>query len=158
MKNKKGITINNTLVIIIILGLCIGGIVYYFYNQKRRNYITMAQDYIREARYQVTKTNLSIPINKGDKVVISISQLNPNKKLSNSPFGKKWLIDKSYIVLENIGTDLIPKVSYSIALEDEENNCIRLTEEEKLHRKLVKKECDITSQEETDGLYIEKTY
>lgn len=152
--NKKGLTRFGLLVIIILMIVVICGMLVYFQNQKKRNFITMAKDYISAARLLATEDKIVLPDTYKEKVVISVMKLekNPNRK---SSFDAKWVTDKSYIIIKNAGTEYMPKYDYYIALEDENGNCVELTKENKLNRDLVTKKCKIDEIGETDASYLE---
>jgi len=59
--------------------------------------------------------------------------------MEKSPYGNRWVKSKSYIVIENIGTSIKPKYSYSISLEDEKGYCINYVSEDELSNDDVKK-------------------
>ena len=79
----------------------------------------------------------------------------PGKELLKSPFGGDWVIEKSYIILKNSGTEFEPVYDYYIALEDNKGNCLELTEESKLKRNLVTTNCSILEYAETKDAYVE---
>lgn len=154
-KNELGLTRAGLLITIILLIVVIAALLLYFHNQKKRNFITMAKGYISDVRTLVTEDNLILPATYKEKVIISISQIKPDKELLNSPFGGKWVIEKSYIILKNSGTEFEPVYDYYIALEDDKGNCLELTEESKLKRNLVTKNCSIMEYAETKDAYVE---
>ena len=153
--NKKGLTRLGLLIIIVLLIVVIIALFVYFGNQKKRNFITMAKGYINEVRTLVSEDAITLPDTYKERVVISISQIEPNKKLQKSSFGGEWVINKSYIIIKNSGTEYSPIYDYYIALEDSKGNCLELTEESKLERNLVSKGCIIEEYAETSDAYIE---
>lgn len=153
--NKKGLTRLGLLIIVVLLIVVIIVLLMYFQNQKKRNFITMAKNYIADVRSYVNEDEITLPDTYKERVVISISQINPNKQLLKSPFGSKWVIEKSYIIIRNVGTEYSPVYDYYVALQDKKGNCLELTEESKLHRNLVTKKCNIEEYAETSDAYIE---
>ena len=154
-KNELGLTRAGLLIIIILLLVVVVALLLYFHNQKKRNFITMVKGYISDVRTLVTEDNLILPATYKEKVIISINQIKPDKELLNSPFGGKWVIEKSYIILKNSGTEFEPVYDYYIALEDDKGNCLELTKESKLKRNLVTKNCSIMEYAETKDAYVE---
>lgn len=155
MANKRGLTRLSLLIIIVLLIVIIGALLLYFQNQKKRNFITMAKNYIAEVRTLVTEDEITLPDTYNERVIISVSKINQDKKLQKSSFGGDWVIDKSYVIIRNSGTEYNAIYNYYIALEDSKGNCIELTEESKLNRKLVSKKCSIQEYAETSDAYIE---
>lgn len=153
--NKKGLTKSSLLIIIILLIVIILALLIYFENQKKRNFISDAKNYISQLRAKVSEDSIVLPATYKEKVVFSISQIDPNKKLEKSSFGGNLIVEQSYIIIINSGTEYNPVYDYYIALEDDKGNCIELTEESKLHRNLVTKDCDIQKYSETKDAYIE---
>lgn len=151
---KKGLATSKLLIIILLLGVIIVGILYYFNNQIKRNYITMAKEYISELRALVTEEKMILPDIEGSEVLISVSKINTSKNLTKSPFNENLVLDKSYIIIKNEGTEYNPVYIYYIALEDEGGNCIELTREAKLTRNGVTKECNIKEYAETNAVYL----
>ena len=154
-KNKSGLTRLGLLIIIVLLAVVIIALLLYFGNQQKRNFITMAKGYISSVRTLVTEDKIIVPDTYKERVIISISQIDPDKDLLKSPFGAEWVIDKSYIIIKNSGTEYSPIYDYYITLEDENGNCLELTEESKLNRNLVTKNCAIQEYAETSAAYIE---
>lgn len=152
--NKKGLTRFGLLIIIVLLIVVICGLLVYFQNQKKRNFITMAKEYVSNVRMLATEDKIMLPDTYKERVVISVKSLekNPNRK---SPFNAKWVTNKSYVVIKNTGTEYQPKYEYFIALQDEKGNCVELTKESKLNRDLVSKKCTIDEVSETDAAYLE---
>lgn len=155
LKNEKGLTKAGLLIIMVLLIVVIIALLMYFQNQKKRNFITMAKGYISDVRTLVTEDDITLPATYKEKVIISISQIKPDKELLESPFGGEWVIEKSYIILKNSGTEFEPVYDYYVALEDDKGNCLELTEESKLNRNLVTKNCSIMEYAETKDAYIE---
>lgn len=157
MKNNqtKGFNILSLIISIVIIGLITGGLLMYFNNQKRRNYVTMANQYITDLRLLATEEKIILPETRDIEVLISVSRINTNKELTESPFGENWVLDKSYIIIKNEGTEYNPVYNYYIALEDEGGNCIELTRETNLKRENVTKGCNIEEHAETNAVYME---
>lgn len=154
-KNESGLTVPGLLIIIVLLIVVIVAVLLYFNNQKKRNFITMAKGYISDVRTLVAEDNIMLPATYKEKVIISISQIKPGKELLKSPFGGDWVIEKSYIILKNSGTEFEPVYDYYIALEDNKGNCLELAEESKLKRNLVTTNCSILEYAETKDAYVE---
>ena len=155
MKNEKGLTRLGLIIIIVLMIVVIFALVYYFGNQKKRNFITEAKEYISDVRSLITSDSIIAPDTYDEKVVISISQIDPDKRLIKSAFGGNWIKEKSYIIIKNAGTEYQPKYEYYIALADDKGNCVELTEESKLNRNSVTTECKIDEYAETGAAYIE---
>ena len=153
--NKRGLTRLGLLIIVSLLIVVIIGLLIYFQNQRKRNFITMAKEYISDVRTLVTEDSIILPDTYKERVIISISQIEPDKKLLKSPFDSKWVIDKSYVIFKNSGTEYNPIYDYYIALQDNKGNCLELTSESKLNRNLVTKDCVIEEHAETGPAYIE---
>ncbi|MDD6223600.1 MAG: hypothetical protein PUB18_01190 [bacterium] len=155
MKNSRGFTGKGLLVIVVVLIIIVGFLFIYFYNQRKRNFITMAKDYITEVRVLATSDRIILPATTDDEVLITISQIEPTEKLRKSPFHEKWNLDKSYVVIRNIGTEYSPRYIYLIALEDKGGHCVSLTEEVELHRNKVSTQCSIEEHDETAAIYLD---
>jgi len=157
LKNNqtKGFNILSLIISIVIIGLIIGGLLIYLNNQKKRNYITMAKQYITDLRSLATEEKIVLPETRDIEVLISVSRINTNEKIVKSPFEKNLVVDKSYIIIKNEGTEYNPVYNYYIALEDEGGNCIELTRENKLRRESVTKGCNIEKHAETNAVYME---
>lgn len=153
--NNKGMTTKKLLIVIIIVAALIGFLFFYFYNQRRRNFVTQAKGYIDDLRELVTADEIFLPDTKEEKVMISVSQINPQEKLSKTPFGSELVVEKSYIIIKNNGTEYTPVYDYYVTLQDEKGFCIPLTKEKELNRSYVTKNCDIEPLEETGAIYLQ---
>ena len=142
MKKEKGFTLIELLAVIVILAIllviAVPAVSNYITSSKKGSFISNAKMYIDEARKNST-INGTLPQDKNDKITLKVSELDMEKDMQKSSYGNSWVNSKSYIVIENIGSNEVPKYSYSIALEDEKGYCINLTLEDNLDPSGVKK-------------------
>ena len=148
MKKENGFTLVELLAVVVILGLlltlAVPAVSSYITSSKKGSFISSAKLFINQARSKVL-TEKTFPREKNEKVTIPIEDLNMEKDATKSSYGNSWVYEKSYIVIENIGTNMKPKYSYSVALEDKKGYCINLTLEDDLEPSEVKKNgCSIT--------------
>jgi len=147
--NKKGFTLIELLSVIVILAILLVIVVptvsSYITSSKKSSFISNAKMYLDEAR-KISTINGTLPQDKNDKITIKVSDPDMEKDMQQSPYGNSWVDGSSYIIIENIGSNEVPKYSYSIALEDEKGYCINLTLEDNLDPSGVKKNgCNIAS-------------
>lgn len=151
--NSKGITTRKLILFVIIIALIITFLFFYFYNQRKRNFVTMAKEYISDVREMVTEDKIILPDTKDEAVVISISQIDSEKKLGKSSFHGDIVKDKSYIIIRNSGTEYTPVYDYYITIQDTKGYCINNRKEQALNRNSVDKNCNIKTVPETEGKY-----
>ena len=147
MKKEKGFTLIELLAVIVILGLlltiAVPAVSSYLTSSKKGSFISSAKLFIDQARDKVL-IEKTFPREANEKVMSPISNLDMEKDMEKSSYGNTWISNKSYVVIENIGTSTKPKYSYSIALEDEKGYCINLTLEDDMDSNDVKKDgCSI---------------
>ena len=141
MKNKKGFTLIELLAVIIILGVLLGiaipQVTKYITKSKKDSFISSAMLFIETARNDATSEIYPLPINANDVVIISLDLIKTEKAQTKSSFGGKFLYNKSYVAIVNIGTGTDPEYKYYFAAQDEKNYAIPLTAENELNSDIV---------------------
>jgi len=155
MRKEKGFTLIELLAVIVILAIllviAVPAVSSYITSSKKGSFISSAKLFLNQARNQ-SLIDGNIPRDKNEKVTILISDLDMEKDMRKSSYGNNWVDEKSYIVIENIGSNEVPKYSYSIALEDEKGYCINLTLEDDLDSSDVRKNgCSIEGESGSNG-------
>ena len=137
LKNKKGFTLIELLAVIIILGvlmaLAIPSMTQLIDTSRKKTYVTTAQSYIRQARYDAFSDIYPLP-EVGKYIVIPVSKIELESGQKKSPFGSAYKDDQSYVIILNDGvpsgsTTGTVKYFYFVAMLDGLGNGVALKEE-----------------------------
>ena len=117
--NKKGFTLVELLAVVVILsvllGIAIPAVTNYIVTSEKQAYITTVLQYVDAARKNgILGTAFKYPKEADSASVISFSTLQNylDKGGIESPYGNKWVLDKSFVVIMNVGTKEEPKYNY----------------------------------------------
>lgn len=136
MKNKKGFTLIELLAVIVILGVllavAIPKVSQYINGSKKKSFVDAAQLFIDSVREDVTAEEFPSPISNGDVVIVTLDIANMNKTKQKSAFGGKYIYNKCYVAVINVGNGNSPKYEYYVALQDTKGYAIPLTNENDL--------------------------
>lgn len=136
MRNKKGFTLIELLAVIVILGvllaIAIPKVSQYINNSRKKSFISAGQIFIDSVREDVTAEEFPAPVNTNDVVIITLDIANLNKAKQKSAFGGKYVLNKSYVAVVNIGTSNSPKYEYYFAAQDTKGYAVPLTAESEL--------------------------
>lgn len=131
MKNNKGFTLIELLTVIVILGvvstIAIPSVNNVINNSKKRAFVADANFYVDAVKTAVMQHEYDVPVDKNDVTVISLNVIDMDSENINSPYGSKWIDNKSYVAVTNEGTSIEPKYVYYFAAQDEDRNAIPLT-------------------------------
>lgn len=129
--NKKGFTLIELLATLIILGILFtittSAFGNYMTNSRIQVFLDAALDNQRIASQEVVLDQFELPLEENDVTIISTSLLEKENDKKKSPFGGRYLENKSYVVIVNRGTITKPKFEYYVALQDENRNALPLT-------------------------------
>lgn len=115
---------------------------------KKRNFVKNAEKYIELAQEKLD-VGSGKTLEKGEKEVHLLSELGFEESKLKSVYRKKLDLNKSYIIVENVGDDVEQEYKYYIALTDENNNCIPTTSLNNLDKDLVQHDgCKNSSMDE----------
>ena len=97
-------------------------------------YITIdeGQLFINSVREDVTAEEFLAPISTNDVVIVTLDRANLNKSKQKSSFGGKYVLNKSYVAVVNVGTSTSPKYEYYFAAQDSKGYAVPLTNERDL--------------------------
>ena len=144
MKVNKGFTLIELLTVIVILGvvstIAIPSVNNVINNSKKKAFVADANFYVEAVKTAIMQNDYDAPVNKNDVTVISLSAIEMDSENINSPYGAKWVDNKSYVAVINTGTNLEPIYSYYFAAQDEDRNAIPLTRLEDITTKSITNE------------------
>ena len=140
--NKRGFTLIELLAVIVILGIllavAIPAVSQYINRSRKDSLVSEAKLYIDSVRDDITAEMYPAPIGRNEATIITLDKIKTEKKSDNrSPFGGKYLYNKSYVVVVNVGEGNDPEYKYYVALQDSKDYAIPLTSEEELTRDKV---------------------
>lgn len=131
MRNNKAFTLIELLAVIVILGvvstIAIPSVNKVINNSKRKAFVTDANFYVDRVKTAILQDEYDAPIDKNDVTVINLNAIEMDSENISSPYGAKWVDNKSYVAVTNEGTSLEPKYVYYFAAQDEDRNAIPLT-------------------------------
>ncbi|MBE6147529.1 MAG: type II secretion system protein [Firmicutes bacterium] len=123
--NRKGFTLIELLAVIVILsvvlGIAIPSVTGYIVNSEKQGYVATVLQYVDAARKNgILGTNFKYPKEADSSVVISFGTLQDylDKGGLESPYGNRWILDKSFVVILNVGTKEEPKYNYYVTAYD----------------------------------------
>lgn len=141
MKNKKGFTLIELLAVIVILGVLLGiaipKVTQYINNSKKESFISFGKLFVDSVRNDATSETYLLPINSNDVTIVTLDMANMNKTEEKSPFGGKYIYNKSYVVIINAGTGVDPEYEYYFAVQDSKDYAIPLTKETELNSEKI---------------------
>ncbi len=137
MKNdKKGFTLIELLAVIVILGvllsIAIPKVSQYITNTKKDSYISEGKIFVESVKKDATSEIYELPILNNDVTIVTFDVASLDKSNEKSPFGGKYILNKSYVVIINVGTGTDPEYQYYLAAQDSKNYAIPLTKEKEL--------------------------
>ena len=139
--NKKGFTLIELLAVIVILGILLGvaipAVSRYISDSRKKSFASEAKLYIDAVRDDITSEAYPAPIGKNEVTIVTFDKIKTEKGTERSAFGGKYLYNKSYVAVINVGeTD--PEYKYYVAVQDSKDYALPLTEEKDVSYKLVK--------------------
>ena len=141
MKNKKGFTLIELLAVIVILGVILGiaipKVSQYITNSKKDSFASAGKLFVESVRNDSTSEEYPFPINRNDVVIVTLDQANMEKSKKKSAFGGKYLYNKSYVIVTNVGDGTYPDYVYYFAAQDSKGYAIPLTVEGDLDKTKV---------------------
>lgn len=136
MKNRKGFTLIELLAVIVILGILMGiaipKVTQYITSSQKEGFIKSAKDIINSVRYDSTIELFPNPVNRNDVTIVTIDRANLKEMENKSSFGGKYLYNKSYVAIINVGTGIDPDYRYYFAAQDSKGYAIPLLEEKNI--------------------------
>ena len=141
MKNRKGFTLIELLAVIVILGvllmIAIPKVSQYINRSKKDSFVSEGKLYIDAVRDDITAENYPAPVNANDVTIVTIDKIKMEKSHKKSPFGGKYLYNKSYVAVVNVSDGTNPEYKYYYAAQDTKGYAIPLTAESELNRDVV---------------------
>ena len=141
MMNKKAFTLIELLAVIVILGvllmIAIPKVSQYINKSKKDSYISEAKLYIDAVRDDITSETYPAPITTSDVTIVTIDKIKMEKAHKKSPFGGKYLYNKSYVAVINVADGTNPEYKYYYAAQDSKGYAIPLTAEDELNRDVI---------------------
>lgn len=148
INNKRGFSLLQFFVFIVILGIIIFVAVSlvksYLANSRKKNFIITAENFVEQVKNDIVVAG-GAEMEKGEKMLFSLTDLGVSETKSKSTYGNTWDFSKSYVIVENVGTDSRQRYEHYVALADSEGYCIPVSNVKDLNEKLVKeKDCNIS--------------
>ena len=139
--NQKGFTLIELLAVIVILAilmtLAVTSMQRYINNAKKDTYITTAQQFLDSVRLGVTNGEYDTP-DIGACTVVAVSNIETTTGTKQSPYGKAYNDNKSYVVVYNKAkASEETSLDYYMAMDDSLDNGFVLTKEASLKRNIV---------------------
>ncbi len=139
--NKKGFTLIELLAVIVILGILLGiaipRVSQYITDSRKKSFIDQALFYVSAVRNDATSEIYPLPIGNNDVTIVTLDKVKSEKSNGKSPFGGKYLYNKSYVAIINVGDGAEPDYKYYFAAQDSKDYAIPLTEESLLEPSIV---------------------
>ena len=139
--NKRGFTLIELLAVIVILGILLGiaipKVSQYINKTKKDSFVSAAKLFIDSVRNDATSEMYPMPVNSNDATIVTLDRIKSEKSNEKSAFGGKYLYNKSYVVIVNVGDGTNPDYKYYFAAQDSKDYAIPLTEEGLLSPDLV---------------------
>lgn len=133
---KNGFTLIELLAVIVILGVLLGiavpSITKYITNSKKEGLISSGKFFVDSVRNDITSETYSLPISNSDVTIITLDFADMEKSKEKSSFGGKYIFNKSYVAVVNVGTPSEPEYGYYFAVQDSKDYAVPLTEESKM--------------------------
>ena len=139
--NKKGFTLIELLAVIVILGIILGiaipKVSDYIIGTRKDSLVSNAKLFINAVRNDITSEKYPAPVGPGEATIVTLDKIKIEKSSEKSPFGGKYMYNKSYVVVINIGDGTDPNYLYFFAAQDTKDYAMPLTEESKLDKSLI---------------------
>ena len=139
--NKKGFTLIELLAVIVILGILLGiaipRVSQYINDSKKKTFVDQAKLYIDEVRHAATSEMYPLPIGTNEVTIVTLDKVKLEKNTERSPFGGKYLYNKSYVAIVNAGDGIDTDYKYYFAAQDSKDYAIPLTEETEINASKV---------------------
>ena len=136
MKNKRGFTLIELLAVIVILGvllaIAIPKVSQYINKSRKESFISAGKIFIDSVRHDATSEEYPLPVNSNDVTIVTLDRASLQKSKEKSSFSGKYLFNKSYVAIVNVGTGTYPEYVYYFAAQDSKGYAVALTEESEL--------------------------
>lgn len=123
--NKKGFTLIELLAVIVILavvlGIAIPAVSKYITTSRKNGYVDNLYQFIDAARKSATLgEEYELPVDSNHATVVKFATLanSLEKGGQNSPYGNKWDLEKSFVIIINTGTADSPSYTYYVTASD----------------------------------------
>lgn len=130
-KNSNAFTLIELLAVIVILGvimtIAVPAVVNYITSSRKDSFVLVANQFVDAVKTGATTDEYNLPTSLNEVTIIPISSIDLSKGGVTSPFGTKWVKNKSYVAIINGGTEKDPEYIYYFAAQDEKNYAIPLT-------------------------------
>lgn len=135
-REKNAFTLIELLAVIVILGILIGiaipKVTKYITNTKIQSFIDESIIFIGTVKKDIEGELIKKPMSTTDVTIVTFDVANLDKAKPKSPFGGKYVFNKSYVAVINVGTGVNPVYKYYVAAQDSKGYAIPLTLESKL--------------------------
>lgn len=139
--NKRGFTLIELLAVIVILGVILGiaipRVSQYITDSKKKSFASNAQFFVEAVRNDATSEMYPLPVGNNEVTIVTLDKIKTEKSNEKSPFGGKYLYNKSYVAIINVGDGTEPDYKYYFAAQDSKDYAIPLTEEAMLAPEVV---------------------
>ena len=104
----------------------------YITNSRKDSFVSEGTLFIDRVRNDATSEEYPLPISNSDVTIITLDKASLQKSKKKSSFGGKFLYNKSYVAIINVGSGTYPEYQYYLAQQDSKGYAVRLTEESEL--------------------------
>lgn len=136
MKSNKGFTLIELLTVIVILGvvstIAVPSVTRVIDNSKDKAFVADANFYVEAVKTAILSGEFDAPVQNNDVIVINLNAIEMDTEDLTSPYGAKWVSNKSYVAVTNEGSSIDHKYAYYFAAQDEDRNAIPLTKIENI--------------------------
>lgn len=143
MGNRKGLTLLELLAVIVILAIlliiAIPRITQLISNSRKSSYVDSVHEFVDSIRKNATSEIYDLPIAKSDVTIVSINMVALEKGGVKSAFNGRWIEDKSYVAIVNVGTDIDPVYSYFVTMLDSKRYALPLTLDAKVNNAVIRR-------------------
>ena len=141
MKDKKGFTLIELLAVIVILGvllvIAVPRVSQYITDSRKKSFVESGKLFIEAIQKDATSEIYPLPVGNNEVTIVTLDKIKSERSNEKSPFGGKYLYNKSYVAIINVGDGTNPDYKYYFAAQDSKDYAIPLTEYSLLDKKLV---------------------
>lgn len=122
MNNKKGFTLIELLAVIVILAILLAFAIPkvngYINNSRKDSFYDTAKEFADTVAKNIVLETYDAPIANNDVTIVNLNMIKLQKGGKKSSFNGKWIDERCYVAVVNIGTEVDPEYEYYVTLSD----------------------------------------